>query len=215
MTRNRQLDSVGDINSAAIQGVPPLELLPQPLAKVITEIRELGIRQREALTAVNDLKDDASVEAAKAADRAEHARQIRAGKRGVVVQDAQRKLAQDMATAEHELDGVNAAIAAAYVEFWELRDKAHEDPTAAATARKLAKAVQTALDAFQKAYVEYDSHDMIRSWHKRHSYQPIKPFPLIELVTASRNGDRADRIGVDINDLVTNLKQEILNDSDI
>lgn len=214
MTRNRQLD-MNNYETAAIQGVPPLEMLPPELAKVTQEVRDLTARQRDALAKVNDLQDGANVEAARAVDKAEHARQIRAGKKGVVVQDAQQQLAQDIASAQHELDGVNAAIEAAYVEFWELRNKADEDPTASATARKLAKATQTALDAFLAAYQAYDSHDMIRAWYHRHNYTPIKPFPLVELVTSSRNGDRSDRIAVDINDLVTNLKKELFNDSDI
>jgi hypothetical protein len=215
MTRYRQNNPAGDPAAAALSGVPPLELLPADLAKIIEEIRALYARQREALAAVDALNDDAAIEAARTEDLAEHARQIRAGKRGVVCEDAQRKLAQDIAIAKHELEGVDAAFAAANADLRKLRDKAAEDPKAADRARKLAKTVQSTLDNFQAAYAEYDADDMVQAWLRGHAFQPIKPFPLMDLVSASRNGDRASMIGVDINDLVANLKKEILSDSDI
>ncbi|MDI3194807.1 hypothetical protein QK290_10600 [Pseudarthrobacter sp. AL07] len=214
MTRTRPNSAPSDVTYAAIHDVPPLELLPPALAKVITEIRGLSGRQRDAVNKVNEFTSDEHAAAAKAADLAEHGKQVRAGKKGVVVQDAQRQLAQDIATAQHELDGINAAITQAYAEFWTLRDEADADPSAAGQARKLAKVTRDALDAFQKAYAEYNEFDMIRGWYHRNQYQPIPGFVLTELVTASRNGDRPHLIRVDINDLVTNLKQELFNDDD-
>lgn len=215
MTRTRNNNGYNNPDYAAIVGVPPLDKLPTELAKVIEEIRALTDQQRDALTTLTGLQDPATIEAAQAHDRAEHGRQIRAGKRGVIVQDEQDKLAQLTAAAQHDLDGINAAIAAAYKEFWEHRNKADDNPDNAAKAKKLAKTVQTTLDAFLKAYTEYDQHDMLRAWYHNHTYQPVKPFPLIELVASSRNGSTPEYIGVDINDLVTNLKKEIINDSDI
>ncbi|WP_427129329.1 hypothetical protein [Pseudarthrobacter sp. S9] len=215
MTRTRPNSAPSDIAYAAIHDVPPLELLPPALAKIITEIRGLTGRQRDAHNKVNDLETVERAEAAKAADLIEYGKQVRAGKKGVIVQDAQRQLAQDITTARHELDGLNAAITQAYAEFWTLRDEADADPAAAQKARELAKAVRATLDAFQAAYQAYDAHDTIRAWYHRHQYQPISGFVLTELVTASRNGDRPHLIRVDVTDLVTNLKQELFNDTDI
>lgn len=215
MTRTRQNGNSAANVTDAIHGVPPLDMLPADLVKVIEEIRDLHVRQRDALTAVNELQDDASVEAAKAEDRAEHGRQIRAGKKGVIVQDAQQKLAKAIAAAQHELDGLNAAVEGAYIEFRALREKAYEDPALAAKARKSASAALAALDAFHAAYGQYDAQDMLRAWYYGHRYQPVKPFPLQELVTLSRNGDRPDRLQVDLDDLVKNLKAEIIDPRDL
>ncbi|QHK18816.1 hypothetical protein GU243_02410 [Pseudarthrobacter psychrotolerans] len=128
---------------------------------------------------------------------------------------AQQQLATDTAAAQHELDGLNAAVEAATTEFREKREKAYEDPALSAKARKSATAALAALDAFHAAYTDYDQLDQLRAWLYGYGFQPVAPFPLQELVTLSRNGDRPDRLTVDLDDLVTNLKAQIIDPRDL
>ena len=212
MTRTRRINSNP---TSAVYGTPPLDMLPADLVKVINEVRDLTARQRTAHETLTGLQDGVTIEAAKVADRAEHGRQIRAGKVGVTVVDAQQKLAMDTAAAQHELDGLNAAVEAASTEFRELRDKAHDDPALGAKARKSAAAALKALTDFHAAYTEYNQLDKLRAWLYGYGFTDVAPFPLQELVSLSRNGDRPDRLTVDLTDLITNLKAEIIDPRDL
>lgn len=214
MTRARHNSNTA-YNQAAITHVPPLNLMPPALAKLTEEIRSLTTQQHEAITKVSELQHPDRMEAAKVADRAEHGRRVRAGAKGVTVKDAQEQLAQETTAAQNDLEGINAAITGAYDEFHTLRGECHDDPAPAAKARKLAQAAHAALDAFLKAYTEYDQHDMLRGWYYGHSYQPVRPPLVIDLITATRNGSEPHMTGVDINDLIANLKKELFNESDI